>query len=103
MLTLEEQAKRAYEQFLAHSEQVAAEHHAKRSGKAKYGSVLPSVDRSHQRDAARYLHADGWGSDPNYSLEYHSPDGVYLSIDDIDGMEETFANIDAKPTRTISI
>lgn len=97
VLTLEAQATRAYEQFLAQPnklrQNIMLNDLAKRNTVLFYrlltdhiSEILPVIYTPTVGEAIR-----------NYSLEYHSPDGVYLSIDDIDGMEETFANIDAEP------
>jgi malate dehydrogenase (oxaloacetate-decarboxylating) len=92
VLSLEEQAERSYEQYGAQPTDLA---------KNDFLSAL------HDRNEVLYykLLADHLTEmlpvvyDPvvaqaieRYSHEYQRPDGVYLSIDDIDGLERAFAN-----------
>ncbi|MFW5436121.1 NAD-dependent malic enzyme [Paenibacillus apiarius] len=97
VLTLEEQAKRAYEQFLAQPNKLRQ--NIMLNDLAKRNTVLfYRLLTDHISEMLPVIYTPTVGEAiQNYSLEYHSPDGVYLSIDDIDGMEETFAHIDAKP------
>ncbi|WP_374018436.1 NAD-dependent malic enzyme [Paenibacillus thiaminolyticus] len=97
VLTLEEQAKRAYEQFLAQPNKLRQ--NIMLNDLAKRNTVLfYRLLTDHISEMLPVIYTPTVGEAiQNYSLEYHSPDGVYLSIDDIGGMEETFANIDAKP------
>ncbi|MBN3523674.1 NAD-dependent malic enzyme [Paenibacillus apiarius] len=97
VLTLEEQAKRAYEQFLAQPNKLRQ--NIMLNDLAKRNTVLfYRLLSDHISEMLPVIYTPTVGEAiQNYSLEYHSPDGVYLSIDDIGGMEETFAHIDAKP------
>lgn len=94
-LTLDEQAKRAYEQFLAQADNL---------GKNVYLNDLQNRNavlfyrllQDHLKEMLPVVYTPTVGQAiQEYSHEYRRPGGVYLSIDNVEGIEEALKNIDA--------
>lgn len=95
VLTLEEQARRAYEQFCSQPDDLL---------KNVYLTALHDRNEvlfyriltDHLREMLPIVYTPTVGvAIQRYSHEYRKPRGVYLSINDPSGIEETFANIGA--------
>ncbi len=94
-LSLDEQAKRAYEQFLAQADNL---------GKNVYLNDLQNRNavlfyrllQDHLKEMLPVVYTPTVGQAiQEYSHEYRRPGGVYLSIDNVEGIEEALKNIDA--------
>ncbi|WP_426004544.1 NAD-dependent malic enzyme [Bacillus sp. DWP3-1] len=92
VLTLEDQAKRAYEQFKAQPDEL---------GKNVYLTSLHDRNEvlfykllnEHLAEMLPIVYTPTVGTAiQRYSHEYRKPRGLYLSIDDLEGMEEIFAS-----------
>ncbi|HDX9628050.1 TPA: oxaloacetate-decarboxylating malate dehydrogenase [Bacillus cereus] len=95
VLTLEEQARRAYEQFCSQPDDLL---------KNVYLTALHDRNEvlfyriltNHLREMLPIVYTPTVGvAIQRYSHEYRKPRGVYLSINDSSGIEEAFANIGA--------
>lgn len=95
VLTLEEQARRAYEQFCSQPDDLL---------KNVYLTALHDRNEvlfyriltDHLREMLPIVYTPTVGvAIQRYSHEYRKPRGVYLSINDLSGIEEAFANIGA--------
>ncbi|MED2794255.1 oxaloacetate-decarboxylating malate dehydrogenase [Bacillus wiedmannii] len=95
VLTLEEQARRAYEQFCSQPDDLL---------KNVYLTALHDRNEvlfyriltNHLREMLPIVYTPTVGvAIQRYSHEYRKPRGVYLSINDLSGIEEAFANIGA--------
>ncbi|MCW9130133.1 oxaloacetate-decarboxylating malate dehydrogenase [Bacillus paramycoides] len=95
VLTLEEQARRAYEQFCSQPDDLL---------KNVYLTALHDRNEvlfyriltDHLREMLPIVYTPTVGvAIQRYSHEYRKPRGVYLSVDDPSGIEEAFANIGA--------
>ncbi|WP_410976619.1 oxaloacetate-decarboxylating malate dehydrogenase [Bacillus cereus] len=95
VLTLEEQARRAYEQFSSQPDDLL---------KNVYLTALHDRNEvlfyriltDHLREMLPIVYTPTVGvAIQRYSHEYRKPRGVYLSINDPSGIEEAFTNIDA--------
>lgn len=94
VLSLDEQAKRAYEQFSAQTSNIQ-----------KNGLLYDLYNRNvvlfyrllkdHLSEMLPIIYTPTVGEAiQRYSHEYRRPGGLYLSIDDPDGMEDAFRNLD---------
>ncbi|CAH0221312.1 NAD-dependent malic enzyme [Peribacillus simplex] len=94
VLTLEEQVKRAYEQFSTQPSDIR-----------KNGMLYDLFNRNvvlfyrllkdHLSEILPIIYTPTVGEAiQQYSREYHRPGGLYLSIDNIEGMEDAFKNLD---------
>ncbi|MFD2682362.1 NAD-dependent malic enzyme [Bacillus seohaeanensis] len=97
VLSLEEQARRAYEQYLAQPNDLS---------KNVYLSLLHDRNEvlfyrllsDHLIEMMPIVYTPTVGrAIERFSQEYRGSHGIYLSINDPDGMEEAFANIGANP------
>ncbi|MGG0789989.1 NAD-dependent malic enzyme [Peribacillus simplex] len=94
VLTLEEQVKRAYEQFSTQPSDIR-----------KNGMLYDLFNRNvvlfyrllkdHLSEILPIIYTPTVGEAiQQYSQEYHRPGGLYLSIDNMEGMEDAFKNLD---------
>jgi malate dehydrogenase (oxaloacetate-decarboxylating) len=94
VLTLEEQVKRAYEQFSTQPTNIR-----------KNGMLYDLFNRNvvlfyrllkdHLSEILPIIYTPTVGEAiQQYSQEYHRPGGLYLSIDNMEGMEDAFKNLD---------
>ncbi|WP_347941707.1 NAD-dependent malic enzyme [Peribacillus simplex] len=94
VLTLEEQVKRAYEQFSTQPTNIR-----------KNGMLYDLFNRNvvlfyrllkdHLSEILPIIYTPTVGDAiQQYSQEYHRPGGLYLSIDNMEGMEDAFKNLD---------
>ncbi|MFE4140336.1 NAD-dependent malic enzyme [Peribacillus sp. YIM B13472] len=94
VLTLEEQVKRAYEQFSTQPSDIR-----------KNGMLYDLFNRNvvlfyrllkdHLSEILPIIYTPTVGEAiQQYSREYHRPGGLYLSIDNMEGMEDAFKNLD---------
>ena len=94
VLTLEEQIKRAYEQFSTQPSNIR-----------KNGMLYDLFNRNvvlfyrllkdHLSEILPIIYTPTVGEAiQQYSQEYHRPGGLYLSIDNMEGMEDAFKNLD---------
>ncbi|WP_369900171.1 oxaloacetate-decarboxylating malate dehydrogenase [Bacillus manliponensis] len=100
VLTLDEQARRAYKQFCSQPDDLL---------KNVYLTALHDRNEvlfyrlltDHLREMLPIVYTPTVGTAiQRYSHEYRKPRGVYLSIDDPNGIEEAFANIGANADNT---
>ncbi|CAM4316830.1 malate dehydrogenase [Bacillus manliponensis] len=100
VLTLDEQARRAYKQFCSQPDDLL---------KNVYLTALHDRNEvlfyrlltDHLREMLPIVYTPTVGTAiQRYSHEYRKPRGVYLSIDDPNGIEEAFANIGATTDNT---
>jgi malate dehydrogenase (oxaloacetate-decarboxylating) len=93
VLGLDEQARRAYEQFCAHTSDIR-----------KNGFLYDLHDRNvvlfyrllkdHLSEMLPIIYTPTVGEAiQKYSHEYHRPGGMYLSIDNLNGVEDAFRNL----------
>jgi len=96
VLTLEEQVKRAYLQFKEQPNNLRK--NVWLNDLSNRNTVLfYRLLTDHLSEMLPIIYTPTVGQAiQEYSHEYHRPDGVYLSIDDIDAIEEAFANSGAK-------
>lgn len=96
VLTLEEQVKRAYLQFQAQSNNLRK--NVWLNDLFNRNTVLfYRLLTDHLSEMLPIIYTPTVGEAiQEYSHEYHRPDGVYLSINNMDGIEEAFANSEAK-------
>ncbi|CAH0204608.1 putative NAD-dependent malic enzyme 2 [Peribacillus sp. Bi96] len=94
VLTLEEQVKRAYEQF-------STQHSDIRKNGMLYDLFNRNVVlfyrllKDHLSEILPIIYTPTVGEAiQQYSQEYHRPGGLYLSIDNLEGMEDAFKNLD---------
>ncbi len=97
VLTLEEQVKRAYRQF--HSQPNNLRKNVWLSDLHNRNMVLfYRLLTEHLSEMLPIVYTPTVGQAiQEYSYEYHRPGGVYLSINDVDGIEKAFNNIGVDP------
>lgn len=95
VLTLEQQAERAYKQFLAQPDRLRQNVYL--SDLQNRNEVLfYKLLTEKLREMLPVVYTPTVGEAiQEYSHEYRRPHGVYLSIDDIDGIEKAFENLHA--------
>ncbi|MDM5321768.1 NAD-dependent malic enzyme [Bacillus altitudinis] len=95
VLTLEQQAERAYKQFLAQPDRLRQNVYL--SDLQNRNEVLfYKLISDKLREMLPVVYTPTVGEAiQEYSHEYRRPHGVYLSIDDIDGIEKAFENLHA--------
>jgi malate dehydrogenase (oxaloacetate-decarboxylating) len=97
VLSLDEQAKRSYEQYVAQPDDLARKHLPRRSARPQRGPALPVARGAPQGDAARHLRPVVAQAIETYSHHFQRPNGVYLSVDDLDGVKTAFRNYGLGP------
>ena len=97
VLTIKEQSDRAYEQFL--SQPTSLRKNVVLSDLANRNRVLfYHLFSKHIAEMLPIVYTPTVGTAiQEYSHEYYRPEGLYLSINDLDGISKAFDNIDANP------
>ncbi|WIG46628.1 oxaloacetate-decarboxylating malate dehydrogenase [Bacillus halotolerans] len=95
VLSLDQQAKRAYEQFKAQPDRLRQNVYL--NDLANRNEVLfYKLLQNHLREMLPVVYTPTVGEAiQEYSHEYRRPQGIYLSIDNIDGIEKAFENLHA--------
>lgn len=95
VLSLDQQAQRAYEQFQAQPDRLRQNVYL--SDLANRNEVLfYKLLKNHLREMLPVVYTPTVGEAiQEYSHEYRRPQGIYLSIDNIDGIEKAFENLHA--------
>ncbi|MBT0955374.1 NAD-dependent malic enzyme [Bacillus velezensis] len=95
ILSLDEQAKRAYEQFQAQPDRLRQNvylNDLQNRNEVLFFKLL----QNHLREMLPVVYTPTVGEAiQEYSHEYRRPQGIYLSIDNVEGIEEAFENLHA--------